>query len=375
MNSRERLTAALSHKEPDRVPVDLGGLATTIELEAYKSLVRHLKIDVPPTCFRQFHVAPDESVLQLFGVDTRYVRPGPADKRYETGSADRVIDDWGVEWYNPPSSYYYDISSSPLQDASMQGLRSYKWPEPDDPGRFRGLADRARDLYENTQYALVADPVGSGVFEQAWILRGLENFLVDLMLNPSFASALMEQIADVHIALWDNYLDAVGEYIQVAVVIDDLGTEESLMMSPDTYRRLVKPVQSRVWSHIKSRTDAALFLHSCGAIAPLIPDLIEIGVDIINPVQVSAKGMDPAQLKQRFGDEIVFWGGGCDTQQVLPYGSADDVRNEVATRIAQLSPGGGFVFCQVHNIQPDVPPENIVAMYQAVADYGRYGED
>ena len=222
---------------------------------------------------------------------------------------------------------------------------------------------------------MVADPVGSGVFEQAWILRGLENFLVDLMLNPSFASALMERIADVHIALWDNYLDAVGEYIQVAVVIDDLGTEESLMMSPDTYRRLVKPVQSRVWSHIKSRTDAALFLHSCGAIAPLIPDLIEIGVDIINPVQVSAKGMDPAQLKQRFGDEIVFWGGGCDTQQVLPYGSADDVRNEVATRVAQLSPGGGFVFCQVHNIQPDVPPENIVAMYQAVADYGRYGED
>ncbi len=372
MNSRERLAATLSHKQPDRVPIDLGGLSTTIELEAYKNLVKHLGIDASPTCFRQFHVAPDESVLKLFNVDTRYVRLGPADKRHQMGSPDRVIDDWGVEWYNPPSSYYYDVVKFPLKDASLQDLMSYKWPDPDDPGRFRGLAERAKNLYDNTQYGLVADPVGSGVFEQAWLLRGLEDFLVDLILDPSFASSLMERIADVHIALWDNYLDAVGEYIQVAIVVDDLGTEESLMMSPEVYRRLVKPVQSRVWSHIKSRTRAALFLHSCGAIAPLIPDLMEIGVDVLNPVQLSAKGMSPVELKQKFGDDIVFWGGGCDTQHVLPYGSADDVRQEVARRISEFSSGGGFVFCQVHNIQPDVPPENIVAMYEAAAEYGQY---
>jgi uroporphyrinogen decarboxylase len=179
-------------------------------------------------------------------------------------------------------------------------------------------------------------------------------------------------VADYQVALYDHVLAEVGDYIQVVMVGDDLGTQNGPMISPDTYRKLVKPAQKRVWQFIKSRTKAFLFLHSCGAVRRFIPDWIELGLDILNPVQVAARDMDPKTLKAEFGRDLTFWGGGCDTQHVLTFGTPDDVEREVRRRIYELGPGGGFVFNQVHNIQPQVPAANILKMFETVFEYGTY---
>ncbi len=254
----------------------------------------------------------------------------------------------------------------------MAALNNYQWPDPSDPSTVEGLRERAKELYETTDYALVLDTIGFGVFEQAWALRGFENFLLDLAMNRRFAEALLQRIADHRISLYDRILDEVGEYVQVVMNSDDLGIQNAPMVSPESYRSLIKPAQKRVWQFIKSRTRAFLFLHSCGSVREFIPDFIELGIDILNPIQMSAAGMDPKELKSEFGKDLVFWGGGCDTQKILPFGTPDDVEEEVKIRIGELAPGGGFVFNQVHNIQPHVPPENIVRMFETVLKWGVY---
>jgi len=179
-------------------------------------------------------------------------------------------------------------------------------------------------------------------------------------------------LVDAYCARADRVLAALGDSIDAVMVNDDLGTQAGPMLSPDLYRKMIKPHQRRLFAHIKPRTRAALVLHSCGSVRYAIPDLIEIGVDALNPVQVSAAGMDSAELKREFGRDITFWGGGCDTQRVLSRGSPAEVRDEVRRRIGDLAPGGGFVFCQVHNIQPEVPPANVVAMLEAAREFGGY---
>ena len=260
----------------------------------------------------------------------------------------------------------------PIAEPTLEALRRYPWPDPHDPGRTEGLKDRALKLYETTDYALVLDAAGFGIFETGWMLRGFENFLMDLAAEPKFAEALMQGVADYYIALYDRVLAEAGEYLQVVMIGDDLGTQNGPMISPETYRKLVKPAQKRVWQFLKSKTKARLFLHSCGSVRKLIPDFIELGLDILNPVQVAAKDMDPKELKREFGKDLTFWGGGCDTQKVLTFGTPDEVEREVRRRIADFAPGGGFVFNQIHNIQPQVPPENILRMFETVLQYGVY---
>jgi uroporphyrinogen decarboxylase len=195
---------------------------------------------------------------------------------------------------------------------------------------------------------------------------------MDLLADRKLAEALMDRLTEAHIRRFRRYADTIGKYVQVIHVEDDLGMEDRPLLSPALYREAVRPYHARLYSYIKSHCDAYLMLHTDGAVRPLIPDFIEMGVDILNPVQVSAAGMDPQQLKREFGDDIVFWGGGCDTQAVLPFGTPEDVREEVKRRIDHLAPGGGFVFTQIHNVQPHVPPENVVAMFEAAREYGRY---
>jgi uroporphyrinogen decarboxylase len=183
---------------------------------------------------------------------------------------------------------------------------------------------------------------------------------------------MMEKITDIYIESCNNYLDEVGPYIQVFTYRDDVCTQDGWMIRPEIYRRTIKPLQRRLVESIKKKTNTKLYYHSCGATFDLIPDLIETGFDILNPVQVSAKGMDTKRLKQAYGKDIVFWGGGVDTQNVLPFGSPQDVTDEVKRRIDDLAPGGGFVLAAVHNIQAQVPPENIVALFDTAQEYGRY---
>ncbi len=373
MNHRERLLTALKHQEPDRIPIDLGGTPTGIEVDAYDKLKTLLGVDATTETFVRDHVEVEESLLERFGVDTRYIRVKPPTGFELIIEQDNsYVDLWGTRWQKPPSSPYWDMVDYPIKEPTLAALDSYQWPDPTDPGRIEGLRDRAKELYENTQYALVVDMMGFGVFEQGWALRGFENFLTDLAGDQKFAEALMQRIADYQIALFNHVLEEVGDYVQVVMTSDDMGTQNDLMVSPDTYRRLIKPAQKRLWQSIKSKTDASLFLHTCGAVRKVIPDFIEMGIDILNPVQVAAKGMDTAELKAQFGKDLCFWGGGCDTQTVLTFGTPDDVEKEVKRRISELAPGGGFVFTAVHNIQPQVPAENIVRMFETVLQCGVY---
>ena len=374
MNSRERIVAALNHQEPDRVPIDLGGCDTGIEAGAYEPLKELLGLrGEVTTCFVRDHTEIDESVLVRFGVDTRYVRVNPP-----KGIKPRIQEDnsyldlWGTRWKKLPTSLYWDMVDFPIKEPTMDALKKYPWPDPEDPWITKGIRERARKLNEETAYAVVLDSIGLGIFEQAWALRGFENFLLDLAMNEGFAEALLCRIAEYHTALFDRILTEVGAYIQVVMVADDLGTQMGPMISPETYRRLIKPAQKRVYQRIKSKTGAFIFLHSCGSVRQFIPDFIELGVDILNPVQVTAADMDPKELKAEFGQDLTFWGGGCDTQRVLGSASPDEVETEVKTRILELASGGGFVFNQVHNIQPGVPPENIVRMLETASEYGIY---
>jgi uroporphyrinogen decarboxylase len=372
MNSRERILTALKHQEPDRVPIDLGGSATGIEVDAYENLKKRIGVSGETVAFVRDHVEVDEPVLERFGVDTRYIRLKPPRGFKPIIENHSYADMWGTRWTKPPTSLYWDMIDYPIKEPTLEALKKYPWPDPDDPGRVEGLREKAIELHEKTPYALVVDLVGFGIFEQGWALRGMENFLMDLVLNPEFAEALIQRVTDYKVALWGHLLDAVGPYVHIVMETEDLGTQQGPMISPETYRKLVKPAHRRLWEFIKSKTKAYLFLHSCGSVRRFIPDFIDLGLDILNPVQVAARDMDPRELKREFGRDLVFWGGGCDTQNILTFGTPEEVEYEVKRRISELAPGGGFVFNQVHNIQPQVPPENIVRMFESVHKYGGY---
>lgn len=376
MTPRERVLASLSHEEPDRVPLDLGGLATTIESVPYDELKKYLGIKSETRLFLRDHVDPPEEVLERFGIDTRYIRiKPPKNFKVQIEPDNSYLDEWGTRWKKPESSLYWDPVDHPLKDATIEDLETYNWPDPHDPGRTEGLREEAKRLREKTDYAIVADTPLLGIFESASVcLRGIERFMMDLILDKPFAKALLDRVADIHIEFFRHYLDAVSEYIDVIVVSDDLGCENGPLISPELYREIIKPAERKLWQFIKNHTKAYLFLHSCGSISKFIPDLIEIGVDILNPIQVSAKDMDTKRLKEEFGDRMTFWGG-VDTQGVLPFGSPEEVEGEVKRRISDAAPGGGYVLTAVHNIQAGVPPENICMMYDAARKYGRYPID
>jgi len=376
MTPRERVLTSLNHEEPDRVPLDLGGLPTTIEAVPYNELKRYLGIKGETRLFLRDHVDPPEEVLERFGIDTRYVRmKAPKNFRVQIDPDNSYLDEWGTRWKKPESSLYWDPVDYPLKDATIEDLETYRWPDPHDPGRTEGLREEAKRLRQRTDYAIVADMPLLGIFESACVcLRGIERLMMDLILDKPFAKALFDKVADIHIEFLRHYLDAVGEYIDVIMVSDDLGAENGPLISPELYREMLKPAQKKLWQFIKDNTKAYLFLHSCGSIPKFIPDLIEIGVDILNPIQVSAKDMDTKRLKEEFGDRLTFWGG-VDTQRVLPFGSPEEVEREVKRRIGDTAPGGGYVLTAVHNIQAGVPPENICMMYDAARKYGRYPID
>ena len=374
MTSRERILTALKHKEPDRIPLDLGGTVTTIERVPYNKLKKYFGIKGETKIIVREHVDPDDEILEKFEIDTRYVRIKPPNNwRLKLLSDNSYIDEWGTKFKKPKSSLYYDpVPPYPLDNAtSIKEIKRYPWPDSQDPGRIKGLEEEARNLYENTDYAIIADIPFLGPLECSWQqLRG-PKFLEDLIINKSFAKALLEKIANIQIQIFDKYLDAVGKYIQVVMVSEDLGVQNSTIISPKLYREMIKPIHAKLWGYVKKKTDAYLFLHSCGSVYALIPDIIELGVDILNPVQVSAKNMDTKRLKKEFGTHLTFWGG-VDTQRVMPNGSLEEVEKEVKRRIKDLAPGGGYVLTAVHSIQPDVKPENICCMYESAKKYGTY---
>ena len=382
MTSRQRLLAALNHEQPDRVPIDLGGNQTGIHRLAYQALLDHLGIDDEPVIMDpvQQLARPCEAVLERLHVDTRYIAAGPAaDFKGGIVTSERggrlwhdLIDEFGVRWSMPDDQpLYMDITHSPLAEATLADLRDYPWPRGDDPGRFAGLRERALTIRRETPYAVVSG-ISGVVYEICWYMRGLEQWYADMLTQPEFCEALLDHTLKFWMDWFRAFLNECGDVVDVIMIGDDLAGQKGPLFRPDFYRRVVKPRHKQLVQYIRSRTRAKIWYHTCGACACYIPDLLDNGIDILNPVQISAAGMDPAMLKNQYGGRLVFWGGAIDSQHILPRAAPEVVREHVRRNLEAWKPGGGYVFNSVHNIQVGVPPENIVAMYDAAYEFGAY---
>jgi uroporphyrinogen decarboxylase len=382
MNSRQRVLAALDHREPDRVPIDLGGNQTGIHKFAYQALIEHLglkeNIEIMDAVQQLAH--PSEAVLERLHVDTRYIHAGAAsDFDGAIVSTERngrlwhdLIDEFGVRWSMPDDSpLYMDITHHPLANASLNDLTDYPWPKGNDPGRFEGLREKALMLRKETPYAVVSG-ISGVVYEICWYMRGLEQWFMDMLDQPEFCEAMLDHTLKFWLVWFDTFLREVGDLVDVIMIGDDLAGQTGPLFRPDFYRNVVKPRHKKLVQFIKSRTKAKIWYHTCGACRNYIPDLLDNGIDALNPVQISAVGMEPRQLKTEFGNRVVFWGGAIDAQHVLPMADPEIVREQVRRNIEVFKPGGGYVFNNVHNIQANVSAENILAMFDAAYEFGFY---
>ena len=380
VTSRERILKTLNHEEPDRVPIDIGGtLQTSMHKIAHKKLLEYLDYpfnELEETDIIQGLVRTDKRISKLFGNDCYAILPGVPNnwslEIIEDKEASYFKNEWGITFKKPHNGFYYDVWKSPLSDGTMEALKNYHWPDGADPGRTEGLRERAKKAFNQTEYALIVADASWGTLLHASILVGFEKLYMSFFDNMKFVRTVFENMLEFEMAYWDSILPQVKEFIQIVQLGDDLGNQYATIISPKTYREHLKPLHKTLIEHIKKQCDAKIFFHSCGAVSEFIPDFIDIGVDALNPVQVSAKGMDTEKLKREFGRDITFWGGGCDTQKVLPLGTPEDVKKEVLKRISDMKSGGGFVFSTVHNIQAGVPPENIKIMYDTVLENGVY---
>jgi len=389
MNGRERILVALKHQEPDRVPFDLGGTQVTgIHAVAYRGLREELGLSAvtPAMCdYIQGLAMPDDDVLDRLSVDVRGLFPlnshndrvSERIRRESKGNGEEVevfVDEWGMTQLRPyPDGLYFTAVRHPLEGVfSADDVARYPWPDTGDPRRIAGLHDLAV-AYRSQGRAVMIKGVLAGIFEMAQRMRGMAPLMMDMASDEALAGALLDKMVELKLKFWEMALPQLRDVVDVISDADDYGTQASQLISPRMFRRLIKPRLAVMFGRIKELApDARLFFHSCGNVRPLLPDFIELGVDILNPVHVRATGMDPVELKRDFGRDLVFWGGGVDTQDVLPHGTPAEVRDDVRRNIDALAPGGGFVFTTVHNIQADVPPENIVAMWQALREYGEY---
>ncbi|GAP40050.1 uroporphyrinogen decarboxylase family protein [Flexilinea flocculi] len=383
MNSRERLQMALNHQEPDLIPSDLGAtVLTSINQSAYTRLRRYLGL--PDTNVRirdqvQQIVTVDDDVRDHFRVDVSAVVPNDSDKFHFEIKTDMdrytyFYDEWGIGWKMPKiGGLYYDMFDHPLKgDFTKADVDHYPWPDPGNTGRFKGMREQAYTGAFEKKQGVIISSMSAGILELAAWMRGFENCYRDFCGNSDCLEYLLDKIVELKMAYWEKALAEAGEFADAVVEADDMAGQNNMLISPNTYRKFVKPRHKKLFDFIKSRTNAKIFFHSCGSVRKVIGDLIDVGVDILNPVQVSAVGMDSAELKKEFGADLTFWGGAVDTQRVLGTGSVQDVKDDVRRRIDDLAPGGGFVFAAVHNIQANVPPENIVAMWDTLHEYGIY---
>jgi uroporphyrinogen decarboxylase len=407
MNSRQRIRTAVRHQEPDQIPIDLAGyFASGMSAIAYARLRKHLRLKERPIRVydpNQVLAVIDEDIMQLFGVDTAQV--GRAFDQDESYWGDWVLPDgtpckWprgampeehAGEWvirsktgkviaHMPkgvlnfePANYPFekgdsldinDIRSaiSEFQFTGIPGPYTSLMEQPDGPEQF---GRRLRTLYENTDRAIIL-PYGGHLLEMGQWLYRADNFYMMMAAEPKRTREFLDRVVEIHLLELEKLLKFAGPYVDIVALSDDLGGQTSLLVSLKMFREFFKDRMMMIWSWIRRFSNAKIMLHSCGAVRELLPDLVDAGLDILNPIQVDCPGMDVKELKAEFGKDLVLWGGGCDTHHILPHASPPEVRRHVKAQVGLLRPHGGFVFQQVHNILADVPPENIVAMYSAV---------
>jgi len=382
MTSRERLLLALDHRQPDRVPLDLGGNQTGIHKVAYQNLIDllGLKEEIAIMDLVQQLARPSEAVLERLRIDTRYVAAGAPEgfdgevivRERDGRTWNDFTDEFGVTWSMPTDNpFFFDISHSPLAGLSLQEIRDYPFPKGDDPSRFADLRAQVLELKRETPYAVVSG-ISGVVYEICWYMRGLENLFIDMMEQPEVLETIIDRTLQFWLDWFRLFLKEVGDVVDVVMIGDDLTGQDGPLYPPRIYRSIVKPRQKRLAQFIKSQTQAKVWYHSCGSIVEYIPDLLDNGIDILNPVQIAARDMEPEKLKANFGDRLVFWGGGIDSQHVLPSATPAEIREHVGRNVRAFMPGGGYVFNNVHNIQADVPPENVLALFDAATEFGVY---
>lgn len=375
MNSRERVFKTLNHEEPDKVPIDIGGTSCTTMIEpVYKKLLKRYRVNnhkygIIHSVMRSVDIC--EEVKDLLGSDTDIICLNePSGGRIKL-TTNGFVDEWGINYRRSKvgDDFYYDICENPLANASLEDLKNYRWPDPFDEIRYKGLKEKAKELAEKDRFVL-GNILESAIFEIAWAMRGFAQFLMDIMINKKFAHALLEKITFIQKTIYEKFLEEVGEHIDMIFIADDLATQDSLLFSPALYREMIKPYQIEYFK-VKNKNNLKLLYHSCGNVYPLLNDFIEMGVDAVNPVQISAREMDPTRLKNNYGDQITFWGG-IDTQIVLNSRNREFVVSSIKKIMDVFAPGGGFVLTSVHNIQSDVPVENIKTMTDSALSFGKY---
>ena len=382
MTPRERVLAAINHEQPDRVPLIIGvSNATGMKMKPYQGIKKLEGIDAPDNYIYQWPelgtAEIDETTMQRLHSDVRGIRDlPPAATLHRNKTRDPhsdYIDSWGSGQSEiKPGEWFPGVHPMP-KATTIDDIENYPgWPDMSDPTRIAHVAAKAQRLADENQYAIMATPWLLFPLERAFAMQGMDVFLMNMALYPDFAEALLCKIAELCKELMGPFLAALGDNVDIIKIGDDIGTQDSLLMSPKMYRNILKPIHADFIQFIKERTSAKVFFHTDGDVFPLIKDFIEIGVDILNPIQTSAGKMaNLAELKQRFGNDIVLCGG-IDTHRVLPHGTPDEVRQEVKRVIDILGPGGGYMVASVHTIMNDVPPENVLAMVDAVEEYGRY---
>lgn len=380
MKAQERLMKALNYEEPDRVPIDF-----CPTLEVYRDLCRELGYTFDPTItMSQGTVVemPLEMTLAL-GLDCARVDCSGGksvhSKKLENGD---FINEWGVYFKKTPlpnGAFYYENTTAPLAckgKPQIEMIENYIWPDPDDPSRYEKAAQEVRYIKTHTDLA-VSTKMASPVFEQAIHMRGFDTFLMDLVLYPDFANALMDKIVQLDMRMFTNAIQAMGEYVDVVKLAgEDLGSQDRMLMSLPMFRKMIKPHLQKLYAHARREMDkvnpqAKFMLHSCGSVFDLIPDLIECHVDCLDPVQPRAKKMDRYMLKKTYGGRMAFHGN-IDTQYVLPFGTEEEIVEEVKDAIRALAPGGGYFLSTAHYVQSDVSAKNLLVMLEAAKKYGRY---
>jgi len=385
MNSRERVMLALNHKEADRVPIDFGGTGvSSICFQAYDSLRSNLGLE--PCLYNHDTlgsgtwagvVIPHSDVYDLMHSDVMVVVIGDPDtwqlKIEYKEDYDTYVDEWGARLLRPKGGHYFDYREFPIKEGTMEALNAWKnWPNPRGPGRWRGLRQRCLEAKETSRVITASSIFDGGIFEQPARIMPMEEFLMGIAENNKFVDAILDKIFNIYYEATVCMLEEIGDILDVWVYWDDLSGQGAPLVSQDWYKLHLMPLHRKLFDKVKSMTNAKIFFHCCGAARPWIPYMIEVGVDILNPVQISAEGMDPFKLKKDFGKDIVFWGGACNPQGSLAFGTPEEVVKEVRRNIDAFAPGGGFIFANVHNIQNMVPPENIIAMFNTCYKYGLY---
>ncbi len=383
MNSRERLITTMNFKEPDRVPFDMGSTQVTgINEQAYRRLRSAYGLPEKEVVYSdqiQGLALPDDDFIEALGIDIRGLFPLNAHnwnvKVTDGGKYWLYLDEWGITHRKPKENgLYFSIYQEPLKNEKLSpdSIKNHPWPNFKDPQRIAGLKELA-DLYHSKNYGVVMKDPFAGIFEMSQRICGMDYLLMLMASEPDLAGLLFDKMVELKIDFFSSALPVLADSVDVIALMDDYGTQVSQLISPRMFRNQIKPRWKEVFDCIKQYApNAKRFFHSCGNVRPLIPDFIEIGVQILNPIHVKATGMDPYQLKKDYGNQLVFWGGGVDTQGILPMGTPEEVREDVKRNLDALMPGGGYVFNTVHNIQADVPTENLVAMIETFKEYGVY---